>query len=275
MRRRFAFLAAALAVVLGAGPCQKSEAPPGGSRTESGESSAQSPMLATDEQKTIYALGLALARNLEPFHLNPDEVKILSEGLGDGALGRTPQVKLEEWAPKLQELAKARATAAAAEEAKAAEPFLAEAAKAPGAVQTESGLVYQETKAGSGAQPKPTDTVKVHYHGTLRDGTVFDSSRDRGEPAQFPLNRVIPCWTEALQKMKVGGTATIVCPASIAYGDRGAPPRIRPGAALKFEVELIEIVPTATTDLPPGHPSVGGATPPADAKAAAPPKKKK
>ena len=98
-----------------------------------------------------------------------------------------------------------------------------------------------------------TDTVTVHYTGTLRDGSVFDSSRDRGEPANFALNRVIPCWTEALQRMKVGGTATIVCPSDIAYGDRGAPGgKIKPGAALKFEVELISIEPIA-----PAFPALG------------------
>lgn len=275
MHRRVAFLALALA--MGTAGCQQtSDTPAAGDSAAGSESPAipQSPTLSTDEQKTIYALGLALARNLEPFHLKADEVKLLSEGLADGALGRTPQVSLEEWAPKLQELAKTRASAAAEEEAKAAEPYLAEAAQAPGAVKTDSGLIYLETKAGTGESPKPTDTVKVQYHGTLRDGTVFDSSRDRGQPAQFPLNRVIPCWTEALQKMKVGGTATVVCPASIAYGDRGAPPRIAPGAALKFEVELLEIVPAAATEMPPGHPDVKGAEPKADAKAPAPAGKK-
>ena len=85
------------------------------------------------------------------------------------------------------------------------------------------------------------DQVTVHYHGTLRDGTVFDSSVDRGEPTTFALNRVIQCWTEGLQRMKVGGKATLVCPAPIAYGDRGAGSLIKPGAALKFEVELLAI----------------------------------
>jgi FKBP-type peptidyl-prolyl cis-trans isomerase FkpA len=101
--------------------------------------------------------------------------------------------------------------------------------------------VKRVVKEGSGASPALTDTVKVHYHGTLRDGTVFDSSVDRGEPAEFPLDRVIPCWTEAVQTMKVGEKAHITCPSEIAYGDRGAPPKIKGGAALAFDVELIEI----------------------------------
>jgi FKBP-type peptidyl-prolyl cis-trans isomerase FkpA len=94
---------------------------------------------------------------------------------------------------------------------------------------------------GSGASPQASDTVVVHYHGTFPDGSVFDSSVERGEPARFPLNRVIPCWTQGLQLMKVGGKAKLVCPPQIAYGARGAPPRIPPNATLLFEVELLEI----------------------------------
>ena len=105
---------------------------------------------------------------------------------------------------------------------------------------TASGLVYTEVVAGSGASPGPSDMVVVHYHGTFPDGRVFDSSIQRGEPASFPLNRVIPCWTEALQKMRVGGKAKLVCPPEIAYGARGGGP-IPPNATLHFDVELIDI----------------------------------
>jgi FKBP-type peptidyl-prolyl cis-trans isomerase FkpA len=107
--------------------------------------------------------------------------------------------------------------------------------------KTASGLEYTELVAGKGASPQATDTVKVHYRGTLMDGKEFDSSYARGQPAEFPLNRVIPCWTEGLQKMKVGGKAKLVCPPSIAYGERGHPPVIPPSATLNFEVELLEI----------------------------------
>ena len=115
--------------------------------------------------------------------------------------------------------------------------------KAGGAneVKTASGLIYTELKAGSGPSPTATDTVKVNYRGTLADGTEFDSSYKRGQPAEFPLNRVIPCWTEGVQKMKVGGKAKLVCPPSIAYGDRGAGRAVPPGATLTFEVELLDI----------------------------------
>jgi len=106
---------------------------------------------------------------------------------------------------------------------------------------TESGLKITHLEKGSGASPAASDVVKVHYHGTFPDGKVFDSSVDRGQPASFPLNRVIPCWTEGLQRMQVGGKARLECAPQIAYGARGAPPRIPPNATLFFEVELIEI----------------------------------
>lgn len=108
-------------------------------------------------------------------------------------------------------------------------------------VTTASGLQITELRAGSGASPGASDVVVVHYHGTLPDGSVFDSSVERGQPASFPLNRVIPCWTEGLQGMKVGGKSRLVCPPQIAYGARGSPPRIPPNATLTFEVELLEI----------------------------------
>ena len=104
-----------------------------------------------------------------------------------------------------------------------------------------SGLVIEHLKEGSGANPTAASTVTVHYHGTLEDGTVFDSSVQRGQPATFPLSRVIPCWTEGVQKIKVGGKARLTCPAEIAYGTRGSPPVIPPNATLIFEVELFEI----------------------------------
>jgi FKBP-type peptidyl-prolyl cis-trans isomerase len=117
----------------------------------------------------------------------------------------------------------------------------AAAAAASESVTTDSGLVITHQTVGDGAHPTATDTVVVHYHGTFPDGKVFDSSLERGQPARFPLNRVIRCWTEGVQLMKVGGKADLVCPPAIAYGARGAPPRIPPNATLHFEVELLEI----------------------------------
>src|SRR5262249_30718406 len=143
---------------------------------------------------------------------------------------------------KIQKLQQARTAAASAGEKKAGEEFQKKTAAEKGVEKTASGLLYKDLKAGTGPQPATTDKVKVNYRGTLIDGTEFDSSYKRNEPTTFPLNGVIKCWTEGVGKMKVGGKARLVCPPDIAYGDRGAPPSIKPGATLVFEVELLEIV---------------------------------
>jgi FKBP-type peptidyl-prolyl cis-trans isomerase FkpA/FKBP-type peptidyl-prolyl cis-trans isomerase FklB len=149
---------------------------------------------------------------------------------------------MQTFKPKLQQLAQSRASVVAEREKKAGAGFLAKAAAEPGAKKTASGAIVTTLKEGKGPSPKASDTVKVHYQGTLVDGTVFDSSLQRGQPATFPLANVIKCWTEGVQEIKVGGKSRLVCPANIAYGDRGSPPNIRPGATLVFEVELLEIV---------------------------------
>ncbi len=116
------------------------------------------------------------------------------------------------------------------------------AASEKGAVKTDSGMVYRSLTEGSGASPKETDVVRVHYRGTFPDGKEFDSSHTRGQPTEFPLNRVIKCWTEGVQRMKVGGKATLTCPPSLAYGEKGAAGGvIPPNATLQFEVELLGI----------------------------------
>lgn len=207
-----------------------------------GPVSAAGPELKSDEQKTLYALGLAISQNLSAFNLSEAELDLVKAGLTDGTLHKKPKVDLQTYGPKIQELQQARAAATAAVEKKASQAFLDKAAAEKGATKTASGLIITTLKAGGGASPKATDTVKVHYQGTLIDGTIFDSSLQRGEPATFPLNRVIACWTEGLQLMKVGGKGRLVCPSNLAYGDRGAPPKIKPGATLIFEVELLDIV---------------------------------
>jgi FKBP-type peptidyl-prolyl cis-trans isomerase FkpA len=199
------------------------------------------PELKTDEQKTLYAVGLAVAGSLGAFALSPAELEVVKAGMTDGVLNRPRQVDLQVYGPKIADLQRARASVVAAAEQKAGQAVLDRAAAEKGATKTASGLVIVPIKVGAGAAPKATDRVKVHYHGTLADGSVFDSSVQRGEPVTFALNGVIPCWTEGLQLMKVGGKSRLVCPAAIAYGDRGAPPRIKPGATLTFEVELLEI----------------------------------
>ena len=122
--------------------------------------------------------------------------------------------------------------------AHAQDAAVAAAAKEQGATTTASGLVYRSLKDGSGASPAATDVVKVHYRGTFPDGKEFDSSYKRGQPISFPLNRVIPCWTEGVQKIQVGGKAKLTCPAATAYGERGVPGTIPPNSTLNFEVEL-------------------------------------
>ena len=209
------------------------------SKPEAGQS--KEPELKTEDDKTLYALGLALSRNLAELNLTPAELELVMSGISDGAAGKAPKVPLETYGPKIQALAQARSSAAAATEKKSGQAFLDKAAAEKGAVKTKSGLIYSEIKPGTGEQPKATDKVKVHYQGTLTDGTVFDSSVQRGQPVTFALNGVIPCWTEGVQMMKVGGKSKLVCPSDIAYGDHGKPP-IKPGATLVFEVELLEIV---------------------------------
>ncbi len=196
----------------------------------------------TEEEKTLYFLGIMASRTAKELSLSKAESAMMMQGMQDAIDGKEIELDNAVYLPKLQALAKERQEQALAKEDAASKAFLEKAAKAKGATVTESGLIFTELKPGTGATPKPTDTVRVHYHGTLRDGTVFDSSVQRGEPLDFPLNRVIPCWTEGVGLMKVGGKAKLICPPEIAYGERGAPPTIPGGAALTFEVELLEVI---------------------------------
>jgi FKBP-type peptidyl-prolyl cis-trans isomerase FkpA len=196
----------------------------------------------TDDEKAFYSIGVSLATQLETVQpISDSELEVLIQGVRDAAGGSTLAVEQQEGANLVRAMVQERQSRAAKIEAGAAADFLAAEAGKKGAKTTESGLIYTELKAGKGAHPSATDKVRVHYHGTLRDGTVFDSSVDRGQPSEFPLNRVIACWTEGVALIKEGGKARLVCPSEIAYGDR-ATGRIPAGAALTFEVELIEIL---------------------------------
>ncbi|MBP2676350.1 MAG: peptidylprolyl isomerase [Deltaproteobacteria bacterium] len=195
----------------------------------------------TEEQKTLYTLGVLLNRSVAPFQLSPAELELVKQGLTDAATGKALAVDLQAYGPKVQELADARRKAQADKLSAASKGFEEKAAKEKGAVKTASGLIYTSQKEGTGKSPGPTSTVKVNYRGTLPDGKEFDSSYKRGTPAEFSLNGVIKCFSEGIQKMKVGGKAKLVCPSNIAYGDQGAGGVIPPGATLMFEVELLGI----------------------------------
>jgi len=197
------------------------------------------PPLTTDEQKTIYALGLTMARSLTQFDLSPAELELVKRAVDDAAANK-PALELAEWGPKIQPLVAARSARVAERGRAAGTAYLAKAAAEPGTTKAESGLLYRELRPGTGDSPKATDTVKVNYRGTLIDGTEFDSSYKRNQPAEFPLNGVVKCWTEGVQKMKPGGKSMLICPANLAYGDQGRP-SIPAGSTLIFEIELLEV----------------------------------
>jgi FKBP-type peptidyl-prolyl cis-trans isomerase FkpA len=215
-------------------------ATPAAAKAKAATPAAAPGALTTDEQKIVYAIGLSMARNLSQLELSRAELEIVKQALTDAAAGK-PAVELNTWGPKINAFAQARTVRAAAQEKGKAKAFLDTAAAEPGATRTPSGLVYRELAAGTGASPKATDKVKVNYRGTLVNGTEFDSSYKRNMPAEFPLNGVIPCWTEGVQRMKVGGKSRLVCPSEIAYGDGGSPPTIPGGATLIFEIELLGV----------------------------------
>lgn len=223
---------------------------------------AKAQELKDDSQKTLYALGLAVGRSLDVFKLTPAELEIVKRGLSDQVSGKKTAIELEQWQPKIQGLLEQRQKATADALKAKDKGFIDQVKKEKGAQTLPSGLVFIPQKEGTGAQPKTTDTVKVHYTGKLVDGTEFDSSVKRGQPAEFPLNQVIKCWTEGVAKMKVGGKAKLVCPAAIAYGEQGRPPVIPGGATLVFDVELLETKAAPAGGgmggMPPGHPPAGG-----------------
>jgi FKBP-type peptidyl-prolyl cis-trans isomerase FkpA/FKBP-type peptidyl-prolyl cis-trans isomerase FklB len=202
---------------------------------------AAAPEPTTDEQKTLYALGLAINQSLGNFALSEPEFDLVKSGITDGFFKR-PKVDLQTFGLKISELQQARALLIAEAEKKAGAPFLAKAAAESGAKKTESGAILTTIREGNGVTPKVTDMVKVHYLGTLIDGTVFDSTAKQGAPATIRINEMSKCWVEGMQQMKVGSKSKLVCPSSLAYRDKGLPPLIKPGATLVFEIELLEIV---------------------------------
>ena len=208
-------------------------------------SAADPAPLTDDVAKTSYALGYQIGRDVRGVEIRPDAVV---QGLTDGAAGTKPRLSSEEITVLMQKLQQDAEAARAKrqvehlkETSAAGAAYLAENAKKPGVTTTASGLQYKVITPGTGKKPTASDTVTVHYRGTLIDGAEFDSSYSRGQPATFPLNGVIAGWTEGVQFMQEGGKSQLVIPPALAYGDKGE----LAGQVLVFEVELIKVEPPA------------------------------
>ncbi|MFI4868706.1 MAG: FKBP-type peptidyl-prolyl cis-trans isomerase [Steroidobacterales bacterium] len=257
----------ALSLVLGgmalaadSAPAAAPKAAPKSANTQSAASpgtAAKPGSIDPEQDKALYALGVLLSRNLETFQLSEAEFTRVKAGIVDGFHNKPEAASAEASLPQIQALQRTRVLALSAHEKEAGQAYLDKQASTPGATKTGSGLLYIPVSAGTGATPERTDRVKVNYEGRLIDGTVFDSSAQHGQAATLSVGGIIPCWTEALQLMKVGGKSRIVCPAALAYGDRGAPPKIKPGASLVFDIELVSIEPPAPA--PAAGASGGGA----------------
>ncbi|MEM8954924.1 MAG: FKBP-type peptidyl-prolyl cis-trans isomerase [Verrucomicrobiota bacterium] len=223
----------------------------GGAMSIQGQEGDAGAALTTDEEKTSYALGLQIGASFKRDGIELKDEQFLA-GVTDSYEGKEPQISQEDMMAVMQALqakmqakameAQAAAAAAGPENQAAGQAFLDENSKKEGVTTTESGLQYEVLETGDGEKPTAANTVKVHYHGTLIDGTVFDSSVERGQPTTFPLGGVIPGWTEGLQLMPVGSKYRLYVPSDLAYGERSPSPTIGPNSTLIFDVELLEIV---------------------------------
>ena len=225
----------------------------------------------TEDQKTMYFLGQAVSSKIKQFEFTADESNQIIKGFSESLAGKGQTLDEKVYGQKLNEYLKAKQDTLLAREKEKGKAFIETMAKEKDAVKLPSGMVYIPVKEGTGAAPKAENMVKVHYHGTFPDGKVFDSSVERGTPAEFPLNGVIPCWTEGVQKMKVGGKAKLVCPSETAYGDMGAGAVIPGGATLVFEVELLEVKEAPKEAKAAAKPAAKAAAKPAAKPAAAKP----
>lgn len=212
-----------------------------GSKSVGSSKSADS-ALKTEDHKTLYAIGHMFGGRLKNLSLKEAEVKAIMMGLEDSALGKKAQIDLLQYQKKIQEFFQTRMAKSTEKVKVKGDEFLANFLAKEGGKKTESGLAYKVIRPGKGKKPGPTDTVEVHYHGTLINGEVFDSSVQRGKTISFPLNRVIRGWQEGLQLIGEGGKIKLVIPSKLGYGDHGAPPKIPGGATLVFEVELFKVI---------------------------------
>ncbi len=198
----------------------------------------------TEDEKVIYAFGHLMGSRLQTLNMSSQEISVALQGVRDGIEKREPKVDLNQQRMQIGKLMRDRSRVAAKKFKEEGEAYIKKFVESEGGTRTESGLAYKLMLKGEGKKPSATDTVKVHYHGTLMDGTVFDSSVERKQPADFPLNRVIRGWTEGLQLVGKGGKIKLVIPSDLAYGDRGSPPNIPGGATLIFEIEVLDVVNT-------------------------------
>lgn len=200
------------------------------------------PPVSPEEERAFYALGVMLARNVNVYGLSEVELGLVQRGMGDALAQRKLLADPDELGPRLVELAQARQQARMEQEKSRSKAYLDKAAAMPGAEKLPSGVIILEHERGKGDIPQSTDLVKVRFRGTLTDGTEFENTEARGQPAVLALNNVIRCWLDVLGRMRAGARARVVCPAETAYGERGHPPRIPGGAALILEVTLLDVV---------------------------------
>jgi len=213
----------------------------------------QLPSPKTEEDKIFYTLGLDVGRTFWSYRMSDRELQMFALGVYDVNMHKPVKVDSDVYRDKIYPLGQARAKVAAEEEKARSKEFMEKAAREPGAQQLPSGLIYKELSPGKGESPKPTDIVRVHYRGTIIDGTEFDNSYKRGQPNEFTLLAAMPCWVEAIQKMKPGGKSKIVCPSNLGYGDKGDSAMVVGGATLSFDLELLSFSdkpPTSKAELP-------------------------
>lgn len=197
----------------------------------------------SDDERTVYALGRALGRNVAPFGLSAAEAKILTDGVRDQIADKTSPVDLPTYTQRINDLLRNRMSAVAQKEAQKGKEYAAAFTKEEGVKPIPGGGWIKHLTSGTGDMPTAADTVKVHYRGTLIDGTEFDSSYKRGEPIESGLSGgLIQCWLKGVPLIKKGGKAKLVCPSDVAYGDEGRPPTIKGGATLVFEIELVDVI---------------------------------
>lgn len=202
---------------------------------------ASVPLTPAELDNVMYAVGLLVGRNLDTLSLTPHELALVQKGVADAAMDKPSAVDLKVYQPKVQQMATERAAESLVSNKAAGKAYADKIAAQPGATRTATGIVIKTLTPGTGASPIATDSVKVNYEGRLIGGKVFDSTAQSGMPLTIGLSQVVPCWTAAVQLMKVGGKAEVVCPSETAYGDR-TKGDIRPGSTLVFTIELLDIV---------------------------------